>query len=303
MSTNGSGKEVLLKPVFQEKEKRLGLFFKYDEELIGSAKAAGAKWSPGLRCWHLPDGGDNMKKVFAAFKGKAWVNADAVLGRSQKEPVAKTAAGSELEPQQHAAIEKMRRKLEIGRYSLNTIETYLNAFKQFLLHFPEKHPNDLRTDDIETYQHHLAKRQVSNSYLNQIVNAIRYFYKDVLGDAQRVKFIERPRKEKKLPVILSKTEVSRLLSSIPNLKHQTMLSVTYSGGLRMGEVLSLRMNDILFDRGLIRITAAKGNKDRVTLLGKATATLIKRYLEAYKPTDHLFPGQNGGRYSERSLQK
>ncbi len=304
MGTIAEQKQVLLKPIFHEKEKRLGLFFKYDEELIGSAKAAGAKWSPGLRCWHLPDGGETMKKVFAAFKGKAWVNADAVFDRSEgPAATAQVTSTIDLNTFQSDALEKMRRKLEIGRYSVNTIETYLNAFKQFLLHFPEKHPNDLRTDDIEAYQYHLARRQVSNSYLNQIVNAIRYFYKDVLGDAQRVKFIERPRKERKLPVILSKTEVSRLLSSIPNLKHQTMLSVAYSGGLRMGEVLSLRTNDILFDRGLIRITAAKGNKDRVTLLGRSTAALIKRYLEAYKPTDHLFPGQDGGRYSERSLQK
>ena len=293
-----------MRPILHEKEKRLGLYFPYDQELIACAKEAGARWSNSLRCWHMPDGGESMKAVFAAFKGKAWVNTDQVLQRADAaSPKIEKADSGPLRPQQLNALANMRKKLEIGRYSRNTIDTYLNAVKQLFTHHPEKHPNDISTGEIENYQHVLARRGVSNSYLNQTVNAVRYYYKEVLGDEKRVRFIERPRKEQKLPVILSKTEVSRLLSSISNLKHRTMLSVAYSGGLRMGEVLSLRTNDILFDRGLIRIRAAKGNKDRITLLGRSTAALLKRYMEAYKPTDHLFSGQNGGRYSERSLQK
>ncbi len=303
MGTNADRKQVLLKPIFHEKEKRLGLFFKYDDELIGSAKAAGAKWSPGLRCWHLPDGGETMKKVFAAFKGKAWVNADAVFDRSEGPAVsAQVTSTIDLNSVQSDALEKMRRKLEIGRYSVNTIETYLNAFKQFLLHFPEKHPNDLRTDAIEAYQYHLARRQVSNSYLNQIVNAIRYFYKDVLGDAQRVKFIERPRKETKLPNVLSEEEVTAILRNVANLKHQCILMLIYSAGLRLSELINLKRTDVIPERKQIVIRGAKGKKDRISLLSQRVLEKLDRYLEEYRPKEFLFEGQYGGRYSDTSVQ-
>src|SRR5690606_17770893 len=91
---------------------------------------------------------------------------------------------------QQAALDAMRRKLEIARYSPRTIGVYLSATKQLFQRFAQKHPNDIRTEDIETFQHELATtRKASNSYLNQIVNAVRYYYKDVLGDAKRVTFI------------------------------------------------------------------------------------------------------------------
>jgi site-specific recombinase XerD len=202
------------------------------------------------------------------------------------------------------ALNAMRRKLEVARYSPRSIQVYLGAARQLFLHFPNKHPNDIRTEDIEDFQHHLAtKRKVSNSTLNQAVNAIRYYYMNVLGDAKRVTFIERPRLERKLPLVLSKAEVAALLKAPTNLKHQAMLALAYSGGLRMSEILALKADDLLFDRGLIRIRSAKGNKDRTTLLGRSTAELLKRYLEQFQPKDLLFIGQSGSIYSARSLQK
>src|SRR5690606_19263196 len=195
---------------------------------------------------------------------------------------------------QQTALAAMQRKLEIARYSPRTIRVYLNATKQLFMRFAEKHPKDIRTEDIETFQHELAtERKASNSYLNQIVNAVRYYYKDVLGDAGRVTFIERPRKETKLPLVLSKAEVASILKAPDNLKHRAMLALAYSGGLRVSEVLALRPEDVLFDRGLVRIRGAKGNKDRTTLLGRSTAELLRNYMEHYRPTEHLFAGQNG----------
>lgn len=181
---------------------------------------------------------------------------------------------------------------------------YLGATKQLFQHFPQKHPNDIRTEDIEAFQHHLATvRKVSNSTLNQAVNAIRYYYMNVVGDARRVTFIERPRKETKLPLVLSKAEVAAVLKAPTNLKHQAMLALAYSGGIRVSEVLALRPDDLLYERGLIRIRGAKGNKDRTTLLGRSTAELLKRYVAQTQPRELLFEGQGGGAYSARSLQK
>ena len=248
-----------------------------------------------------------------AFKGVAWVDSTPLFDKAPpatlpaKAPAQKSApqkAPPPLNAVQQAALAAMQRKLEIARYSPRTIRVYLNATKQLFMRFAEKHPKDIRTEDIETFQHELAtERKASNSYLNQIVNAVRYYYKDVLGDAGRVTFIERPRKETKLPLVLSKAEVASILKAPDNLKHRAMLALAYSGGLRVSEVLALRPEDVLFDRGLVRIRGAKGNKDRTTLLGRSTAELLRNYMEHYRPTEHLFAGQNGGPYSARSLQK
>lgn len=294
--------KVEMKPVLLEKQKRLGLYFPYNEELISCAKAAGARWSNSLRCWHLPDGGESMKKAFASFKEKAWVDASAVFGNKGPSTPLPDPKAKPLSPSQEEALKKMQQKLEIARYSGNSISTYLNAARQLFLYFPDKHPNDIRTEDIEQYQHHLANRGVSNSYLNQTVNAVRYYYKDVLGDVERVKFIERPRGERKLPKILSVEEVAVILRSVGNLKHQCILMLIYSAGLRLGELLALRRTDIIPDRGQILIRGAKGKKDRVSLLSPKLLEKLDRYLGEYRPKEFLFEGQNGGMYSETSVQ-
>lgn len=103
--------------------------------------------------------------------------------------------------------------------------------------------------------------------------------------------------------MLSRAEVAAILKAHDNLKHKAMLSITYSGGLRLSEVLALRVDDLLFDRGLIRIRGAKGNKDRTTLLGRSTAILLRSYMAAYPSTGLLFTGPQGKPYSARSLQK
>jgi len=132
---------------------------------------------------------------------------------------------------------------------------------------------------------------------------VRYYYMNVVGDTKRGTFIERPRKETKLPLVLSKAEIAALLKAPSNLKHRAMLALAYSGGLRVSEVLAIRPEDLLFDRGLLRVRGGKGNKDRTTLLGRSTTELLRNAMEHDRPTDHLFTGQNGGAYSARSLQK
>jgi len=323
----------VLEHLVHESERRIALRFPYDATLIDAAKKMGAKWSSTHRCWHTPNSPEQLQAIFAAFKGLAWVDMNGLrkkaesapnnppapsasspskpIGRSGKHHAAATQLGGISKPTaqrlcrvQEEALEGMRRKLEVARYSPRSIIVYLNAAKQLFLHFSDKHPNDIRTEDIEAFQHHLAaERKVSNSTLNQAVNAIRYYYMNVVGDAKRVTFIERPRKETKLPMVLSKAEVAAVLKAPTNLKHQAMLALAYSGGLRISEVLALRPEDLLHDRGLIRIRAAKGNKDRTTLLGRSTADLLKRYVAHAQPRALLFEGQGGGAYSARSLQK
>ncbi len=323
---------VTLAHLVHKAQRCIALHFPYDAALIAAARKAGAKWSSTQRCWWTPNSPEHLKAIFEAFKGVAWVHmnglrkkADAparspkdttgrpdarpasspkAVGPSAKAQAEAKPAAPKLTRVQEDALAAMRRKLEVARYSPRSIKVYLGATKQLFQHFPQKHPNDIRTEDIEAFQHHLATvRKVSNSTLNQAVNAIRYYYMNVVGDARRVTFIERPRKETKLPLVLSKAEVAAVLKAPTNLKHQCMLALAYSGGLRVSEVLALRPDDLLYDRGVIRIRGAKGNKDRTTLLGRSAAELLKRYVENTQPRELLFEGQGGGAYSARSLQK
>jgi site-specific recombinase XerD len=308
-------KTVTLEALDHNGQRRIALCFPYDSELIAIAKSIGAKWSGGNKCWHVENGSASMKAIFAAFKGQAWVNADALFNKAESaptpvKPAIKVQVGKPrqmpevpLNADITEALQRMQQKLEIARYSPRTIDTYLSATKKFFQYFPGKHPNDIHTEDIESYQHHLAStRKVSNSYLNQVVNAVRYYYKDVMGDVHRVKFIERPRGERKLPKVLSEEEVTALLKAVDNLKHRCILMLIYSAGLRIGELLALQSTDIIPERKQVLIRGGKGGKDRVSLLSDRLLTLLTEYLLAYKPSNFLFESPDGGMYSATSVQ-
>jgi integrase/recombinase XerD len=323
----GGKQPVVLEHLVHESQRRIALRFPYEASLIAAAKKSGAKWSSTHRCWHTPNSPEHLQAIFAAFKGLAWVDMnglrkkpDAALSNpgvkpngkptTSAKPIPATAqapkaargAGS-LANVQDDALNAMRRKLEVARYSPRSIQVYLGAAKQLFLHFPNKHPNDIRTEDIEAFQHHLAtERKVSNSTLNQAVNAIRYYYMNVMGDAKRVTFIERPRAERKLPTVLSEEEVAALLRSVENLKHRCILMLIYSAGLRLSELIALERRDLAVERGQLVVRSGKGNKDRITLLSRKALAIVDEYLIQYKPERHLFEGPDGGPYSPRSVQ-
>lgn len=323
---------VLLEHLVHRAQRCIALRFPYDAALVAAAKEAGAEWSQTHRCWYMPNTPEHLQAIFTAFKGKAGVDMnglrkkpaalEAVKTAPAKRPAAPPATRPTKEPAtpthkllrtrapvpalnatHEQALAAMRRKLEVGRYSPRSITVYMGAVKQLFMHFPRKHPNDIRTEDIEAFQHHLAMvRRVSNSTLNQAVNAIRYYYMNVVGDARRVTFIERPRKEKKLPTVLSEEEVAALLRSVDNLKHRCILMLIYSAGLRLSELIGLERRDLAVDRGQLLVRGGKGNKDRITLLSRKALATVEDYLAHYKPKQHLFEGPDGGPYSPRSVQ-
>ncbi|MCD6345847.1 MAG: tyrosine-type recombinase/integrase [Bacteroidales bacterium] len=145
-------------------------------------------------------------------------------------------------------------------------------------------------------------RQVSSSYQNQAINSIKFYYEKVLKGPRRVYYIERPRKEKTLPAVMSEAEVKMIFEKMTNLKHKCLLMTCYSGGLRISEVLNLKPSDIDSSRMLIHIRGGKGKKDRVTLLSTKLLEILREYYKMYKPGEYLFAGQMGGKYSDRSAQ-
>ena len=150
----------------------------------------------------------------------------------------------------------------------------------------------------------IEQRNVSRSYHNQAVSALRFLYQTVLRQPQLAVQIPRPRKEKRLPEVLSPEEVARLLTRPRNLKHRAIVILLYSGGLRVGELVRLRPVDLDPDRRVLRVRGGKGRKDRNTLLADRAINVVRTYRDAY-PTEHwLFPGPRPDRHlTARSVQR
>jgi len=195
-------------------------------------------------------------------------------------------------------------KLEVRRYSESTISVYTHFFREYMRYFYNRPLDSIKKEEIQEYLLHLIKtRNISSSTQNQVINAIKFYYEQVKGLERTYYFIERPKKEFKLPQVLSEEEVMRLLRATNNLKHKTMLALIYSAGLRVGELLHLRLEDIDSDRMVISVRGAKGKKDRTTLLSAKILILLRTYYGKYRPYSWLFEGPQRSLYSRSSLRK
>lgn len=189
-----------------------------------------------------------------------------------------------------ALRDRMREDLRLRNYSPRTIKTYLRWVEKFALHFGRT-PSELTAEHIRSYQSYLLdEKQASPSTMNQATAALRFLYKTTLDsdiDVKRIPYAKRP---KRLPVVLSRNEVARILDQVLCQKHRTVLSLIYASGLRLSEALALFTTDIDSERMQIRVRAGKGNKDRNTLLSPTLLEELRAYWRAYRPKHWLFPG-------------
>ena len=184
--------------------------------------------------------------------------------------------------------------MRIRNYSPRSINTYVSVISHLAQHFNTS-PEQLTVDQIKDYlQYKIKNRSCSVSLVNQTISALKILYQDILGMQWEDLKIKRPRKEKKLPVILSRQEVDAVISQIRNPKHKAMLAVVYSAGLRRHELVSLKVSDIDSARMFIRVNQGKGKKDRETLLAQNTLKLLRQYYILYKPSGLLFEGRPEG---------
>ncbi len=207
---------------------------------------------------------------------------------------------------QRGFFETVRREMRLRNYSLKTIKAYLSCLRSFVRHFRPRHPRELTSDDIKNYLIRLlVEEKHAAGTVNQVFNALRFLYEDLYKMPFVIGGLPRPQKEKKLPDVLSEIEVKKLFSAVENFKHRTMLMLAYASGLRVGEVVQLRVEDIDGARGMIHIRSAKGKKDRYTILPESLRTQLLTYWKTYKLTKEgwLFPGQDPGYHlSARSIQ-
>lgn len=163
-----------------------------------------------------------------------------------------------------------------------------------------------QVNKVHLQQYHvmlIREKNISRSYQNQSVNALKFYLERVLGQERQYIDLERPKKIQQLPQVLSMEEVKQILSNTNNIKHEAMLTTIYSAGLRVGELINLKIADIDSDGMRIWVREGKGVKDRLTVLSPKLLELLRSYFLKYRPEEYLFEGPEGGKYSASSLRK
>jgi len=281
-----------------EGQPRIVVRFTYNFELNRKIRLIeGSRYSKSLGAWHVPDILSNRLKLNMALPA----NDDLLKEMEQR----KIIAGSGWNPNKIAEpISLFIRFLETRRYSEQTVKVYTNVVQIFLRFWHDKQPNEITSDDFAIFNHHfIIKEKLSHSYQNQFVNGIKLFYDTILNHKIDIDKIYRPRTEKKLPHVLNKDEIKKLLDALSNPKHRTMLSLIYACGLRSGECINLRIADIDSKSKRIFIRGGKGNKDRVEPIGDRTIEMLRDYYKVYRPQIYMFEGEKRGEpYSARALQ-
>ncbi len=193
--------------------------------------------------------------------------------------------------------------LELRHLSENTIKSYVWSVTRFAKFFG-KSPELLGPEEIRSYLLHLVhKKKAARGTYRIALSAIRSLYRTTLKKSWVVDGIEQARTEKKLPIVLSMDEVERFFEALVSLKHRATLMTAYSAGLRVSEVVSLRVTDIDSERMVIRVDQGKGRKDRYVPLSKHLLVVLREYWKAARPNDYLFPGRGkSGHLSAHAVQ-
>lgn len=293
--------------------------FDRDDTLLKEVRArVNILWSQTNKKWYAQRSEFELGAFFVALKPYAYIDYSALNSlqailpqeTGEKRQVVQAQVVPETferdritDPVVLAEVEKFRKWLLYRRYSESSIGTYTDCVRVFLSFFSDRKPESLDNDDVVLFVNgYILKKGLSYSYQNQFVNAIKLFFREVLKSRIEVDKLERPRREHKLPNVLSKEEVSKILNALSNQKHRTMLSLIYACGLRRSELLHLKPADVDSKRGLLQIRSAKGNKDRVVPISERIIGMLRDYYKVYRPQVWLFEGQFAGTpYSEQSL--
>jgi site-specific recombinase XerD len=288
-------------------QKMIGIKFTPDTLIQSLIKGLpNPKWSEQYNMAYLLNTKENLTTIYNTFNGVVWINYNRFSTnkpiRTSNEIVTvdwfrerKTAQDYRTCPEAYLL------KLELKRYANSTVRTYVHFFELFINYYKDRELQTLSEGDIRAFLQQLIQKNLSNSYINQAINAIKFYYEVVLGMPNRFYEIERPRKESKLPQVISKEEILAMINSCANRKHKCVIELLYSSGLRRSELLHLKLSDIDSKRMLIRVEGGKGNKDRHTLLSKTALEHLRLYYKEWSPKIYLFEGQKGGMYSGQSV--
>ncbi len=271
-----------------------------------------AKWSKTLRGWTIPDTAENRKKCGLENVNKEPVKKDTLIKlpmQTRRVPGSNTQTGktclSHISDTNKGQLQKFLQQLTLKAYSPSTIRTYKNEFEQLLQAIAKYPVQNLQPDDLKRYLLKCIDNGLKENTIHSRLNALKFYYEQVL---KREKFfweIPRPKKQTQLPNFFNQDEVAAIINSVQNKKHKVMLMLAYSGGLRVSEVVSLKTYQIDSSRMTIFISQAKGKKDRIVTLSPVLLVMLREYARTYRPAKngYLFEGSASGTpYCTRILQ-
>lgn len=302
-------KHITLKHLLINNKKYIGLQFNSDKVLNSLVKDLdNLKWSNYYGMFCIPNNKKQIDSIFKLFKGVAWINTNYFFDKSNSKNLDEDFDVQWFRKRDRPLSYKIcpdsyLDKLELKKYANNTVRTYVSCFERFINFHNDRQIDQLNETDIRDYIKTLIQNNWSTSYINQSINSIKFYYEIVLGMPNRFYKIERPRKQKKLPTVLSSYEIKLLINATNNIKHRCVISLLYSAGLRRSELLNLKITNIDSDRMLVKVEDSKGKKDRYTLLAQSTLDDLRTYYKKYKPQNYLFEGQKSEKYSATSIAK
>ena len=198
-------------------------------------------------------------------------------------------------------LEKVKRELKIRSYSQKTLKSYTYALEKY---FNYRKQNYLKLDleNIRNFLLYCQNKGVSAQSRNIFLSAIKFYYYNIVETRQKIN-IKTAKENKTLPVVLSRKEISQIIDSIINIKHRLLIEIAYGGGLRVSEVIDLKVKDIDLDELTIHIKQSKGQKDRITLLPQKIVTDLRKLIVLKNANDNVFESERGGKLSTRTAQK
>lgn len=274
---------------------------------------AGRRWDADRLVWLLPPSEHTLTRLRQAFGARLLEPAGSPSGEA---PMAPTSVPATVTPPPPSArptsasiaeptvlLRQFEEELLVRGFRPRTRKVYLAHVRGFLQWSEGRGPLDAAGHARGYLAHLVEEREVSRSYHTQAVSALKILIEGVLGEPALAEAIPRPRTDKRLPTVLSRDETARLIAAVQNPKHRVLVMLLYSSGLRVGEVVRLRVQDIDAERGLVRVREGKGGKDRYTLLSDKALATLRAYFETFRPEKWIFPGGRPERhYTVRSVQ-
>ncbi len=288
---------ILLEQKSHRKVHQLLVKFKHNETLINLIrKVPNVNWSSSLKSWYIKDTPDNLNLILNTFKNKATID--------QSKLSRKNAFKRNLTDEQRKLLNNFYLYLKGKRYSRSTIQTYTFFIADFVNFYTKVSLENLTNRDVEIFiEKVFIVRNYSISSQRQFISALKIFINFYPHTKINNLRLERPKKSRKLPNVLSQEEVLNIIQCTQNLKHRAIISLIYSCGLRVSELVNLKLVDFHIERKQLIIKNGKGRKDRYVSLAESFLPLLSNYYNTFKPSIYFVEGQKGGKYSTESIRQ
>ncbi|MEL0457298.1 site-specific integrase [Flavobacteriaceae bacterium SZ-1-7] len=298
--------KVVLRPKFHKNANQILIQFDYNDVLIKQVRAIpGATWSQSLKSWYVKNNPSNLKLIFSVFKNHAHVNSKPLFEKPAEQPKTfPVKRVRQLSAENKNLLNHFYKYLKGKRYSDSTVKTYSFFMADFIDFYNNRELNTLSNKDVELFiEKVFIDRKYAISTQRQFISAVKLFIVFYPNTQIRNLELMRPRKSKILPNVISQEDIINLLRCTKNLKHRAILALLYSSGLRISEVLNLRIEHFLINRKQLVVKNAKGRKDRYVTLAESFLPLLFNYLNTYTPKVYFIEGRNGTPYTASSIRK